>query len=176
MKVVIFAGGSGRRLWPLSRQKSPKQFEPIIGAKSTLQLAVDRVLPVYGGENIFISTNLKYVDLVRGQLPEIPLENVIGEPARRDLAPAVGLAMMHLAHASHSEEEPIAILWGDNYMAQVDTFRDVLAAAESLLIDKKRKSSSWARRPVLPMKTWAGLVWAKNWDGWENGRFTALIP
>ncbi|MBE2221480.1 MAG: mannose-1-phosphate guanylyltransferase [Anaerolineae bacterium] len=137
MKLVIFAGGSGRRLWPISRQKSPKQFEPILGSKSTLQLAVDRVLDAYGGENIFISTNLKYVDLVRDQLPELPAQNIIGEPARRDLAPAVGLAMMHLAHASEAEDEPIAILWGDNYMAQVETFREVLAAAEQLLIDKK---------------------------------------
>jgi mannose-1-phosphate guanylyltransferase len=137
MKLVIFAGGSGRRLWPISRQKSPKQFEPILGSKSTLQLAVDRVLDAYGSENIFVSTNLKYVDLVREQLPELPAENVIGEPARRDLAPAVGLAMMHLAHASESEDEPIAILWGDNYMDQVETFREVLAAAEQLLLDKK---------------------------------------
>ena len=137
MKLVIFAGGSGRRLWPISRQKSPKQFEPILGSKSTLQLAVDRVLEVYGAENIFVSTNLKYVDLVRAQLPELPATNVIGEPARRDLAPAVGLGMMHLAHASHSETEPIAILWGDSYMDQVETFREVLAAAEQLLNDKK---------------------------------------
>lgn len=139
MKLVIFAGGSGRRLWPISRQKSPKQFEPILGSKSTLQLAVDRVLPVYGGENIFISTNLKYVDIVRSQLPDIPAENVIGEPARRDLAPAVGLAMMHLTQANESEEEPIAILWGDNYMDQVDTFQAVLAAAEQLLTAQKAR-------------------------------------
>lgn len=137
MKLVIFAGGSGRRLWPISRQKSPKQFEPILGSKSTLQLAVDRVLDVYGGENIFVSTNLKYVDMVQEQLPEVPAQNIIGEPERRDLAPAVGLAMMHLAHASESEDEPIAILWGDNYMDQVETFQDVLAAAERLLNEKK---------------------------------------
>ena len=137
MKLVIFAGGSGRRLWPISRQKSPKQFEPILGSKSTLQLAVDRVLDVYGADNVFISTNFKYVDLVREQLPELPAGNVIGEPARRDLAAAVGLAMMHLAHASDSDEEPVAILWGDNYMDQVDTFREVLAAAETLLAEKK---------------------------------------
>lgn len=137
MKLVIFAGGSGRRLWPISRQKSPKQFEPILGSKSTLQLAVDRVLDAYGGENIFVSTNLKYVDMVREQLPEVPAQNIIGEPARRDLAPAVGLAMIHLARASESEDEPIAILWGDNYMDQVETFQDVLAAAETLLKEMK---------------------------------------
>lgn len=133
MKLVIFAGGSGRRLWPISRQKSPKQFEPIIGNKSTLQLAVDRVLDTYGGENIFISTNERYVNLVRAQLPTLPSENIIGEPARRDLAAAVGLAMMHLAHKTQSDHEAVAILWGDNYMDQVPTFLAVLAAAEALL-------------------------------------------
>ena len=89
MKIVIFAGGTGRRLWPISRQKSPKQFEPIIGTKSTLQLAVDRVQATYGAENIFISTNERYVELVQQQLPKLPDANVIGEPMRRDLAAAL---------------------------------------------------------------------------------------
>jgi len=133
MKVVIFAGGSGRRLWPLSRQKSPKQFEPIMANRSTLQLGVDRVVGVYGAENIFISTNERYVEMVREQLPELPPENIIGEPARRDLAAAVGLALMHLSRKMESPDEAVAILWGDNYMSEVDTFRAVLAAAETLL-------------------------------------------
>jgi mannose-1-phosphate guanylyltransferase len=133
MKIVIFAGGSGRRLWPISRQKSPKQFEPIIGTQSTLQLAVGRVLDTYGAENIFVSTNEKYLDIVQRQLPQIPATNLIGEPMRRDLAAAVGLAMAHLAHAAEDEDEPIAILWGDNYMDQVPNFLQVMATAESLL-------------------------------------------
>ncbi len=144
MKIVIFAGGSGRRLWPISRKKSPKQFEPIIGAKSTLQLAVDRVLPQYGAENIFISTNERYVEMVREQLPALPPQNIIGEPTRRDLAAAVGLAIAHLSKATDGdslggslEEEEIAILWGDNYMDQVDAFRGVLGAAETLLQNKQ---------------------------------------
>jgi len=135
MKIIIFAGGSGRRLWPISRQKSPKQFEPIIGKKSTLQLAVDRVLDTYGAENIFISTNFKYVEMVQEQLPELPPQNVIGEPTRRDLAAAVGLAMAHLRHAAGDQyhNEPVAILWGDNYMDRVDNFRKMLITAEQLV-------------------------------------------
>ncbi|MCA9936413.1 MAG: NTP transferase domain-containing protein, partial [Anaerolineales bacterium] len=139
MKIVIFAGGSGRRLWPISRQKSPKQFEPIIGNKSTLQLAVDRVSGTYGLQNIFISTNERYTDLIRQQLPGLPPQNVIGEPTRRDLAAAVGLAMSHLARATQSnlDDEPVAILWGDNYMDHVPNFLRVMATAESLLAAKR---------------------------------------
>lgn len=138
MKIVIFAGGSGRRLWPISRQKSPKQFEPILGEKSTVQLAVDRVVDVYGVENIFISTNTKYLDIVRRQLSQLPEENFIGEPARRDLAAAVGLAMTHLKQR-FSSDEPVAILWGDNYMTQTEIFRDLLAAAETLVVKNEAK-------------------------------------
>ena len=132
MKLVIFAGGSGRRLWPLSRKQSPKQFEPLLGEKSTLQLAVERVQARYGVENIFVSTNEGYLDIIREQLPQLPPENVIGEPVRRDLAPAVGLAMAHLSRVSEADEA-VAILWGDNYMSQTQTFLALLDAAEQLL-------------------------------------------
>ncbi|MDT8307685.1 MAG: sugar phosphate nucleotidyltransferase, partial [Anaerolineae bacterium] len=68
MKIVIFAGGTGRRLWPISRQKTPKQFEPILGSQSTVQLAVDRVLEPFGTQNVFVSTNQRYLDIIRAQL------------------------------------------------------------------------------------------------------------
>lgn len=163
MKIVIFAGGTGRRLWPLSRQASPKQFEPILGEKSTLQLAVDRVRDVYGAENIFISSNKRYRDMIREQLPELPAENIIGEPERRDLAPAVGLAMAHLAAASADaptdESEAVAILWGDNYMSDTKTFVELLRAAESLLEQDEAKIVFMGETPRFANENlgWIGL-------------------
>lgn len=162
MKIVIFAGGSGRRLWPISRQKSPKQFEPIIGAQSTLQLAVSRVLAAYGAENIFISTNQKYVEMVQAQLPELPPANIIGEPTRRDLAAAVGLAISHLSHATPDDQlndEPVAILWGDNYMDHVPNFLKVMATAEKLLEKKAANILFMGETPRFANENlgWLGL-------------------
>ncbi|MCL4871110.1 MAG: NTP transferase domain-containing protein [Anaerolineae bacterium] len=158
MKLVIFAGGSGRRLWPISRQASPKQFEPIIGDRSTLQLAVGRVEASYGLENIFISTNERYVDIIARQLPGMPAANLIGEPTRRDLAAAVGLAMMHLSHAA-APNEPVAILWGDNYMNEVPTFVRLLAAAEQLIEQGQGKIIFMGETPRFANENlgWLGL-------------------
>ncbi len=132
MKIVIFAGGTGRRLWPISRKRSPKQFEPIIGPKSTVRLAVERFLGSYAVEDILISTNEAYLGILRKQLPEIPEKNFIGEPVRRDLAAAVGLGMVHVRHYC-SPDEPIAIVWGDNYMTKQSEFLSLLKSAESIL-------------------------------------------
>ena len=60
MKIVVFAGGVGTRLWPLSRKNSPKQFGKILGDKSTLQLAVDRLRPDFSPQDIYIATGKKY--------------------------------------------------------------------------------------------------------------------
>lgn len=161
MKIIIFAGGSGRRLWPISRKKSPKQFEPIIGEKSTLQLAVDRVEPQYGSENIYISTNSRYLDILHNQLPQLPETNIIGEPTRRDLAAAVGLSMMHLSHSLDDQvaNEPVAILWGDNYMNQVENFQQVLMASEKLVRQDKAKIMFIGETPRFANENlgWLGL-------------------
>lgn len=135
MRIVIFAGGTGRRLWPISRQTSPKQFEPIVGESSTLQLAVARVAPHYGIANVFIATHERYEQIIRRQLPELPPTNIIFEPARRDLGPAVGLAMAHMAQ--DGPEEPVAILWSDNYIENVPAFNELLATAKELIVEGK---------------------------------------
>ncbi|MCO5191973.1 MAG: sugar phosphate nucleotidyltransferase [Anaerolineae bacterium] len=158
MKVVIFAGGSGRRLWPISLKASPKQFEPIIGDKSTVQLAVDRVLDLVGAENIYISTNQAYLPIIAAQLPMIPTENLIGEPTRRDLAAAVGLAMVHLARAG-ATDEPVAILWGDNYMDAVPTFQRVLQTAGRLITADRAQITFMGETPRFANDQlgWIGL-------------------
>lgn len=132
MNVVIFAGGIGTRLWPLSRRQTPKQFEKIVGEESMLQIAVRKLIPQFTWKNIFISTGHQYKDIVRKQLPLIPPKNIIIEPEMRDVGPAVGLvtAIFNKIHP----KEPIALLWGsDHLVRKEEVFRKILKIAEDLI-------------------------------------------
>jgi mannose-1-phosphate guanylyltransferase len=131
MNCIIFAGGAGTRLWPLSRKKSPKQFEKIFGDQSTLQLAANRLQPDFPWKNIYIATSQQYASLVHDQLPELPANHVIGEPAMRDVGPAVGLLTAILA--KESPNEPMAILWSDHLVRQEALFRKLLLTAGEIV-------------------------------------------
>lgn len=124
MKAIIFAGGVGTRLWPLSRRQSPKQFEKVIGDKSTLQLAVERLLPDFGWEDIYIATSEIYIPLVKKQLPNILPANIIGEPEAKDVGPAVGLLASILV--KRYPKTPIVILWSDHIVRDDLLFRRII--------------------------------------------------
>lgn len=131
MKVVIFAGGVGTRLWPLSRKSTPKQFEKVVGEESMLQISVKKLFPDFGWEDIFISTNSQYQDILKEQFPQIPAENIILEPQMRDVGPAVGLVMANFI--KKFPDEQVAILWGDHLVRNEEIFRKALKAAEKLV-------------------------------------------
>ena len=88
--VAIMAGGIGSRFWPLSRVNYPKQFLDILGAGQTLiQQTLDRFKSLVPRENIFVVTANEYLDITREQLPDLPRENILGEPFRKNTAPCI---------------------------------------------------------------------------------------
>ncbi|MEA3398296.1 MAG: sugar phosphate nucleotidyltransferase [Patescibacteria group bacterium] len=137
MKLIIFAGGIGTRLWPLSRENSPKQFDKIFSGKSTLELAINRVEKVFGIENILIQTMENYKDEIKKQIPNLPDNNIIIEPCRRNLGPAVCLSAIELKNRGFAG--PVALLWADHLMKRPEEFINALKKAESLIKkDSKR--------------------------------------
>lgn len=95
--ALIMAGGRGERFWPKSRKSLPKQFLSLTDdGKTMIQLTVERILPLVKMEDIYISTNRDYKELVRQQLPEIPEENILCEPVGRNTAPCIGLGAVHM--------------------------------------------------------------------------------
>jgi len=147
MKIVIFAGGIGTRMWPVSRVKTPKQFNPVLDGKSTVELMVEHFNSKISPENIFISTNAEYTSIISQKLPQIPVSNIFQEPAMRDLGPAVGYAMAVLNRVD--PDEPVAILWSDDLIKKSQTFLRILDLAKDLLIKNPEQIVYIGQKPLF---------------------------
>jgi mannose-1-phosphate guanylyltransferase len=128
--VIIMAGGRGERFWPLSREKMPKQLLTLLGKRSFLQSAVDRVLPLVPLKNIFIITNEAQAAEVRKQLPKLPKENVVAEPMGRDTCAAVTLGAALVG--ARSTTGVMAVLPADHVIPEEKKFQQVLSDAFDL--------------------------------------------
>jgi mannose-1-phosphate guanylyltransferase len=125
--VVIMAGGAGTRFWPLSTEERPKQFLDLFGDRTLLQKSFDRVSSLVPRERILVLTNAAFVSIVKEQLPHVPVENIIGEPTRRDTAAAVALAAVLCRRRFGNPV--IATLTADHLIEPVDLFQETLLSA-----------------------------------------------
>src|SRR5437879_5147805 len=128
--VIIMAGGKGERLWPVSREKKPKQLITLLGNRSFLQQTVDRVLPLVPLKNIIIITNEVQAPEVRKQLPKLPKENIIAEPVGRDTCAAVTLGAALVG--ARSTTGVMAVLPADHVIPEEKKFQQVLGDAFDL--------------------------------------------
>ncbi|MBU4187576.1 MAG: NTP transferase domain-containing protein [Propionicimonas sp.] len=128
--VVIMAGGSGTRLWPLSRQGMPKQLLPLVDGKSLLRLAFERSLASVPAERVLIVTGAAYADAVAADLPEVPVANILGEPTGRDSLNAVAwpAAVLH----AQDPDAVIAQVTADQLIEPVEVFASCLETAFAL--------------------------------------------
>lgn len=173
MNAVIFAGGVGTRLWPLSRKKSPKQFEKIIGNKSTLQLAADRLQPDFSWEHVYVSTGRAYLPIVQAQLTKLPPHHVVGEPEVRDVGPAVGLMTAILAKTN--PDEPMVILWSDHLVRKEALFRKILRAAGEIIASDPGKIIFVAQKPRFASENLGWISYGKQVRRVEDIAFHTFI-
>lgn len=129
LQIVILAGGTGTRLWPLSRAAKPKQFQRLVGSMTLFQEAVKRARLVAKSVDIFVATNERYVREVRKQAPHIPVKNIIAEPAFRDTATCLGYAATILE--ARNPGGVMAVLYADHLIRETQELkRKLLAAAD----------------------------------------------
>jgi mannose-1-phosphate guanylyltransferase len=128
--VIIMAGGRGERFWPVSREAMPKQLITLLGKRSFLQQAVDRVLPVVPLKNIIVVTNEAQAPVVRRQLPKLPKQNIIAEPCGRDTCAAVTLGAALVG--ARSTTAVMAVLPADHVIPEEKKFQQVLNDAFDL--------------------------------------------
>lgn len=135
LHAVIMAGGSGTRFWPRSTEALPKQFLNIFGDRTMLQSTVDRIKKLVPADRVWVITNDRYVDLVQEQLPDVPTNNIVGEPVARNTAPCVALAAALIEN--RDPDTTMVVLPADHHIEQPDKFIAVLETACAKANDEK---------------------------------------
>lgn len=125
--AVLLAGGGGTRLWPKSRNKTPKQFLKLTSKDTMVQVAGMRVTKVVDWNHVIVVTNAMYIDEIKAQLPQVPPENIIAEPEKKDTA----MAMLVGALYAKSKDPQAVVMNGasDHVIENEAEFVDVMEAA-----------------------------------------------
>lgn len=131
---VILAGGGGTRLWPKSRNATPKQFLKLTGKDTMVQVAANRLTKIVPWNRVIVVTNKLYVNDIRSQLPQIPTENIIAEPEKKDTA----LAMLTGALYAMSKDPEAIVVNGasDHVITDEKEFVKVMQGAVELASDE----------------------------------------
>lgn len=157
--AVIMAGGTGTRLWPMSRKLKPKQLHNLVSEKSLVQetfLRLKKALPV---KQILVSTNPDYLEELRRQLPEIAEENFIVEPAKRNTGPAlIFIAQMII---KRDKDAVIATIASDHVVQNTDVFVNTVKAAFEAV---KKYPDHLVAVGINPTKPDTGLGYIKMGD------------
>ncbi|MEA2006856.1 MAG: sugar phosphate nucleotidyltransferase [Patescibacteria group bacterium] len=137
MKFIVIAGGQGTKLWPMSREDKPKQFQPVVGEKSLFRQNLDALLKDFSSQDVFVSTKRRYVKFVIDDAKEIPLENIIIEPdVAKNTGPATGLAVLKVS--MKYPKDPFMIVQADCLRIPDSKFVEMIKEAEKLVKEKKK--------------------------------------
>jgi len=161
--VVIVAGGTGTRLWPMSRKKSPKQFQRLTGKKTLFQQTFRRIKKVAPISNIFVSLGGNYLKTARQQLPQIPKKNYIIEPVGKNTAPAIALASLIIR--KRNPNAIIASIASDHEVLKEDVFAKNLKLAFKIVSEHPKFLITIGLQPTYPE---TGYGYIKTGEPYEN--------
>jgi mannose-1-phosphate guanylyltransferase len=146
--AVIMAGGRGTRLWPLSRQDRPKQLLRLFEGKSLLRHAFERLRTLFPPEQIYIVAAREHIQAVEEDLPELPKDNILGEPAIRDTANAICLAAAILHH--NDSDAVVGIFTADHIIRPLETFANRMNLAYRMAEEHPDAIVTMGITPTLP--------------------------
>ncbi|QTA38448.1 mannose-1-phosphate guanylyltransferase [Thermosipho ferrireducens] len=145
MKAIILAGGVGERFWPLSTDSLPKQFLKLFGKKSLIRETFERLAYRLKPKDIYVVTNARYINKTKEELPEIPSGNILGEPEKKNTAPACVLGTLCV----EDDNEIIFIVPADHYIPDVETFWEKVDRA-SVFLEKNEGIVTFGIFPTRP--------------------------
>ena len=168
--AMIMAGGAGTRFWPASRKQTPKQLLKLAGDRSMIQSTVDRLSGLCPAENLMIVTNQILVDPIAEQLPNIPKSSIIGEPAKRDTAPCIGLAAAWVA--AKDPDATMVVMPAEHVISPDDVFQASLNHAAELVEADPTRIVTFGIKPTYPAEVFGYIESAG--DSIEGAKFPSF--
>jgi mannose-1-phosphate guanylyltransferase len=159
--AVIMAGGGGTRLWPVSRKERPKQLLPLLGKETLFQSTVARLEALFPPERILVVTVDEQARVMREQVPAIPEENYLIEPAPRGTASVVALAAAVLK--KRNPQAVMAIQTADHHIRNRDLFNYLISTA--LEVAKKDYLVTLGINPTFPSTGYGYIQQGELLDG-----------
>ncbi|MFH1182892.1 MAG: mannose-1-phosphate guanylyltransferase, partial [Candidatus Moraniibacteriota bacterium] len=148
MKIVILAGGKGTRLWPVSRQGKPKQFQTLTSSKTMLQETYMRMRKIVEAKDIYIVTNREYVPEVEKEILEFPKENILAEPVGRSTAPSVALAAAVIS--KKCGDQIMGVFAADHFIENPELLLEAAKIAEGYLNKDPKYLITFGIKPTAP--------------------------
>jgi mannose-1-phosphate guanylyltransferase len=161
--ALIMAGGSGTRLWPMSRARLPKQLIPFIGGRSLLQLAYDRLEPLIPAGRRYVCAAEPHARPILDALPALSRERLLGEPVVRDTLNAVGFSAAVLA--KQDPEAVIAVFTADHLIEPVESFQRIVEAGLALVERNPATLVTFGIAPTGPVTAYGYLELGRVLDG-----------
>lgn len=163
LHAVIMAGGSGTRFWPASRKLVPKQLLALAGKRTMLQSTVDRLGDLIPPQRQLILTNQILTQTVADQLPDLPVQNIVGEPCKRDTAPCIGVAAA-MVHAD-DPEGTMVVMPSDHVIVEPEKFQQAISAAEKLIDEDPTRIVTFGIVPSYPAESFGYIQRSKAITG-----------
>lgn len=170
--AVIMAGGSGTRLWPVSRSHTPKQFHALIGTSTLIQETVTRILPVVPIKQIFVVTTAAYAQHVKKQIPELTDEQLIIEPEGRNTTAAIALATAVISKVE--PEAVIAVMPADHHVGKADEFTKVCQDTFSFVAKQPQRILTIGINPTSPNTGYGYIKMGESLEKINNHKFFAV--
>ncbi|HEY2413851.1 MAG TPA: mannose-1-phosphate guanylyltransferase [Pirellulaceae bacterium] len=151
LHAVIMAGGTGTRFWPLSRAARPKQLLDLVGGRTMIQATVERLGDLVAPDRTWVITNRSLVEPIAEQLPQLERRKIVGEPCKRDTAPAIGLAALLVL--AEDEDATMVVMPADHLIQPEKAFQEAIRQAVAIVEERPETLVTFGIKPTYPAES-----------------------
>jgi mannose-1-phosphate guanylyltransferase len=167
LHAVIMAGGTGTRFWPLSRAARPKQLLDLAGGRTMIQATMERLGDLVTPDRTWVITNRSLIEPIAEQLPQLNRLKIVGEPCKRDTAPAIGLAALLVL--AEDENATMVVMPADHLIQPEQAFQQAIRQAIAIVDEREETLVTFGIKPTYPAETFGYIERGQGTGGRGQG-------